>query len=505
MRYLKNKNGLTLFTTSMKTLFFIAFPVLFTARANEINESLLMTKIRENSHQVNTLKAQGLLNEITELQTNELYNTDLYLETSYYKTKEQALIPMNPVFSPILDGKIGIRKNHDFGLSSDLSLTNNIKSSTSGTTKYNDLSSSTLQYSLKMDIWKDFLGRTTKAQLSNLNLESKKADLQTKIAIKNFEIQMRRLYWSLVANNESLKISDELLKSANSLLAESKKRFQNSIAEKDEVARYEALVAQRKGSILLLEFQRENLIQTLKLALPELGTEIQLGQYNIDDTITKVLACTETISSEASTPNHFTSYDELAEMLKTIKENQKTVTSRYDDTNALLFGSVKATGTSSNPNGANEYNGSLSNAFSDLSNNKRSGFLVGLNITIPLGDAKNRTQSVKEAYDRLSLDSEIEKIQSNNNATHSQLVKSIRILNEVLRAQKINSAQLKIRIDGVRKKYIQARASVDDLINDQDSLLSSELTTIETRLKILNTIFDYLTVFNETPCDFNRI
>jgi outer membrane protein TolC len=356
-----------------------------------------------------------------------------------------------------------------------------------------------------MDIWKDFLGRTTKAQLSNLNLESKKADLQTKIAIKNFEIQMRRLYWSLVANNESLKISDELLKSANSLLAESKKRFQNSIAEKDEVARYEALVAQRKGSILLLEFQRENLIQTLKLALPELGTDIQLGQYNIDDTITKVLACTETISSEASTPNHFTSYDELAEMLKTIKENQKTVTSRYDDTNALLFGSVKATGTSSNPNGANEYNGSLSNAFSDLSNNKRSGFLVGLNITIPLGDAKNRTQSVKEAYDRLSLDSEIEKIQSNNNATHSQLVKSIRILNEVLRAQKINSAQLKIRIDGVRKKYIQARASVDDLINDQDSLLSSELTTIETRLKILNTIFDYLTVFNETPCDFNRI
>lgn len=476
-----------------------------TAMAVEITESMLLEKIRNNSHQVNSLKAQGLVNELKELQTKEMYGADLYLETSYYKTKEHSLIPMNPIFSPIWDGKIGIKKNHELGLSSDLSLTNNIKSSTTGTTKYNDLSSSTLQYSLKMDLWKDFLGRNTKAQLSNLSTESKKTELQTKIAVKNFEIQIRRLYWSLVANNESLKISEELLKSANSLLAESKKRFQNSIAEKDEVARYEALVAQRKGSILLLEFQKESLIQAIKTALPELGNDITLGNYQIDNTISQVLVCTQTISKEATTPKEFTSYDELAELLKSIKENQKTITQRYDDPSAYLFGSVKATGTSSTANGSNEYNGSLSNAFSDLTDNKRSGFLVGLNVTVPLGSSKADTQSVKEAYDRLSLNSEIEKIQSNIDATHSQLVKSIRILNEVLRVQRINTEQLKIRIDGVRKKYLQARASVDDLINDQDSLLSSELTTIETRLKILNTIFDYLTVFTETPCDLNRI
>ena len=308
-----------------------------------------------------------------------------------------------------------------------------------------------------------------------------------------------------MANNESLKISEELLKSANSLLNESLRRFKNSVAEKDEVARYEALVAQRKGSILLLQFQRENLLQSLKNALPELDKDLLLSPYSVDETISKVLACTETISSQDKTPMEFTLYDEMTEILSDIKNNQSIMRERYDDPTAELIGSVKATGTASALNGSNEYRGSLSDAYSDLSNQRRTGFLVGLNVTIPLTDYKNQTLTVKEAYERLSIDSEIQKIQSNLNATHNQLVKSIKILNDVLRVQKINSEQLKIRIDGVRKKYLQARASADDIINDQDSLLSSELTTIETKLKILNTIFDYLTVFSETPCELNRI
>lgn len=475
------------------------------SNASLINEKNLIQKARDNAHQIKSIKAQGLQTTIKENQIKEAYGPELYLETSYYKTNENALIPMNPTFSPILDGKVGVRKIHEFGFSSDLAFITNIKSSTSGSTKYHDLSSSTLQYSLKMDLWKDFLGRNSKAQLASVKEENQKSELQTKLSENQYLIGLRRLYWSLVANNESLKISEELYKSANSLLQESKRRLQNSIAEKDEVARYEALVAQRKGSILLLQFQKENLIQAIKSALPELGAEIVLDEYNVDRTIEVVLACTKVISNEKDTPKHFTSYDELLVHLQNIKTNQKTIHSRYDDLNAHLFGAIKATGTSSNPNGTSEYNGSFSNGFDDLTNNKRSGFLVGVNISMPLDSSRGKTQSVKEAYDELILGAEIEKIQSTIDSTHSQLVKSIQILNEVLRAQRVNSEQLKIRIDGVRKKYLQARASVDDLISDQDSLLSSELTTVETRLKILNTIFDYLTVFNDTPCEFNRI
>ena len=89
--------------------------------------------------------------------------------------------------------------------------------------------------------------------------------------------------------------------------------------------------------------------------------------------------------------------------------------------------------------------------------------------------------------------------------THQQLVKVIRLLTDVVRAQKENTQALERRLVVQNRKFREARLSVNDLILDQDALLNSNLTTISTQLEIINTIFDYLVVFTETPCEFNRI
>ena len=57
----------------------------------------------------------------------------------------------------------------------------------------------------------------------------------------------------------------------------------------------------------------------------------------------------------------------------------------------------------------------------------------------------------------------------------------------------------------MQKKYQQARVSINDLIQDQDALLRANLTTIEAQLQVLNALFDYLVIYTETPCSFNRI
>jgi DNA gyrase/topoisomerase IV subunit A len=89
--------------------------------------------------------------------------------------------------------------------------------------------------------------------------------------------------------------------------------------------------------------------------------------------------------------------------------------------------------------------------------------------------------------------------------THREFVKTIKLLNDVIASQKVSSRELEKRLKGMRKKYEQARVSVNEMVLDQDALLQSELTTIDTQLQILNTIFDYLVVFPDTPCGFNRI
>ena len=75
----------------------------------------------------------------------------------------------------------------------------------------------------------------------------------------------------------------------------------------------------------------------------------------------------------------------------------------------------------------------------------------------------------------------------------------------MVRSQKQNTLALEKRLQVQNRKFREARVSANDLILDQDALLNSNLTTISTQLEIINTIFDYLVVFTETPCEFNRI
>src|SRR5690606_34914493 len=126
---------------------------------------------------------------------------------------------------------------------------------------------------------KNLLGRVSKARLESSQLDSKRAKIEKDIQTKTFLISLRRLYWSLVANKEALEITKALLKTAERQASETVERFKNAVAEADEVARYQAQVASRKGTVLYLEYQRENFLKQMRTLLPELtGAEVELDK-----------------------------------------------------------------------------------------------------------------------------------------------------------------------------------------------------------------------------------
>jgi len=57
----------------------------------------------------------------------------------------------------------------------------------------------------------------------------------------------------------------------------------------------------------------------------------------------------------------------------------------------------------------------------------------------------------------------------------------------------------------MKKKYRQGRISVSELVNDQNSLFNSELSTINTELMVIEILLDYFAIFPETQCAFNMI
>jgi outer membrane protein TolC len=472
----------------------------------KLTETSLRDLALKGAPQLDQIQASFLAVDVQTKQLQEQFAPELFGRANYAETNEKPIIQFFPIWSPLRQAQVGVRQNLKQGFSAEAALTTDQRSAVSVTGKYRDITTTSLSFTMQMDLWKDIFGRMSEARLENAGHESQKAEIEKNIQLKTFIISLRRIYWSMVANREAVKISEELLKTSLQQLEESKKRFKNSVAEADEVARNEAQVSSRQANLIFLNYQKESLVKQLKTLIPELTeSEIQLADYNLPETFNQVTVCTGTIAQEQKTPYQFTTYDEATSLIRKIKTNAASLNSRYADPDVKLYGLVKATGVGSDNTKPSYYRGSYGASVSDIQTTNRTGYEVGLRVTVPLGDAKTSTQQTKELYDEKRLLAAINATDAQVINTHQQLVKNITLLNEVIRAQKITTAQLEKRLFYMRRKYEQARVSINDLIFDQDALLRSELTTIETQLQILNVLFDYLAIYTETPCGFNRI
>lgn len=472
-----------------------------------VTEDKLQELAKSNSPRLDEIEAALYSAKITENQLREKYAPELYGRYLHAETRERAIVPFQPIFSPIDQTEIGVRQKLSHGIDTSLAISTDQRSAdpTLFSGRFRDSTTTTLKFTVQVDLWRDLLGRMTKAELESANLDMKRAELEREVHRKTFRLSLRRLYWSLVANQESMKVSEQLLKSAETVKAETAQRLRLSVAEADELARYEALVASRQGTLTYLQFQRETLIRQIQNLVPALtAKQLTLGEYDIPKTINEVLACTATIASRPEVPYQYTTYDEIVSLLRENRAQRDILNSRYSDVDVKFFGAAKTIGVSSEPSGAG-FRGSYGDSIDDQKYNNRTGFDAGLTVAIPLGDSKKLTEKSRELYDRKRLEAAMNSTDAQVINTHNSFARTIGYLNDVVRAQRTSSVALEKRLKLMRRKYEQARVSVNDLVQDQDALLSSELTTIDVRLQIINTVFDYLIVFPDTPCAFNRI
>lgn len=451
------------------------------------------------------IEATYLSSDLRNREELQKLSPELYGSARYAETNEKPIIPFIPIFSPVKAGEVGIRQNLNHGISVSAGAATTQQSAVTMTGKYRNVTTTSLVASTQIDLWRDLMGRATKAKLRNAEDERKRAEFEKAIQEKAFHISLRKIYWALVANNESLKISKGLLQAAETQAEDSRRRFKNNVAETDEVARNNAQVASRRSTLISLEYQKKSYIRQLRTLIPDLADEeISLGDYDIDGTISKVLACTTGIAGYTKVPYENTLYDDSISLLRGMMKNNKIINEREADPEVALVGRVQSVGVSSEEKSFG-YRGSYGDSIDDMTGQNRTGYSVGINVVIPLGDAREATQKTRELYDEKRMAALVGRSESNLVTVHQEIMTTIGLLNEVIEAQRANTVELNRRLTFMRKKYQQARASINDLIQDQDALLSSELLVIDTRLAVLNVVLDYLAVYSETPCEFNRI
>lgn len=483
------------------TVLLILFSTSAWAENYVLDDQRLGEIIESDAPELAKIEASWAEIKVQESKTNELLTPELYTEGKYEKNKARTLIDFQPIYSPIKSGELGVRKKFQYGFSGAMGVGVDQRTGKSPAFNQTDATTTVGFVQLQLDLWKDLFGKTTSSQINSLKLAKERADILKNIQKNSYQIALRKIYWSLVANKLSTKITQGLLDQALKQAEEAKRRKQSFIADDGEVSRYMAQVSSRESLLYRLGYARENLIKQLRILAPKLTEkEIDVPDANVEETIKEVLACTKSIAKEEATPLQYTFYDEVLNLLKEEKKLKLIANERYSDVDVQLLAAAKTTGVD---RGTPE-KGSYSKSIDDLQDHDRSGYSVGLKLSVPLDNTKSNTESSQELYARKKYEGEILALEANLKNSHEQLRKNIILIEKVIHAQDESSKHLKKRLEVMKLKFSQARVSVVELINDQDALLSSELDLIDSKLAILNLLFDYFNLFSETPCSFNR-
>lgn len=359
-----------------------------------------------------------------------------------------------------------------------------------------DAATNGVTLSLAVDLFRNFLGKKTDSDLKRSALGLKRAELEKKLSTTAFESNIRKVYWALVANQERTRLLTSLVKTSEKQYKDTRRKRRSGVADAGEVARTRAQWSTRKSSLLSVQYQRGQLVKSLKEMLPELKNQ-KIAPISFKKSAIKaeVLKCTNVIANSAKAPLNLTSYDEIAAYLIEEEKLEQRALSGYSAPVVKLVGEVSQIGRDFG----------LENAREDLVDDGQPRLSLGLQVSVPLGGRKKDSQKTAKAMAKMRYRSQAQTNLLKVHAFHEETVGMVKILRQVIESQGSTNSLLEESLRISKKKYNQARIGLPELIVEQEAYFQSKLSEIDSNLTIMNILMDYFSVFNETPCALNKI
>ncbi|MFN7823962.1 MAG: TolC family protein [Pseudobdellovibrionaceae bacterium] len=472
------------------TLVFQGLP----AQAQMLTEKKVLEMHRAQSLQNQSLLAQKSAADLSASLLSESYSARLKAQVNYAHSGEKALNTFQPVISPAEDWSLAVEKRLRRGVGVTAGVFGSQSSATDGS--FTDATQLGVRAQVSLDLWKNFWGRIDQNQTLSQESQKKRADLDYQMQIRKSEVEIRKVYWSLVAVDQSIELSKQLLSSAEKQLEDALKRQAAGVADRGEVARYRSQVDSRNSSLLLFQYEKALLFQ----ALEKSWKDFRAASWSVDvkeseTQLPQVQQCIAGISSQKNPPVDGTFYDEMVDLLKKEFDAETEIAHRHGDIDLQLLAQAQTTGVSD----------SFSRAQRDLSDENRAGYGVGLMLTVPLESSSEESERALLAVKKNQLQAQQLSLKKELESTHGTMVKALELLSLGLKNQVQNSQNLKINYQEVQRKFQQGRIPVSTVIFEQDALFQSQLQEITFKKQLAHAVLDYFQVFHQFSCSWNQI
>ena len=462
-----------------------------------INEQKLKELMTNNVPSIEKINAMVVQSDLDLSQYNQKYSTTVNGQANYNGVDGSVFNGYQGQFNdPARNYGLSVNQNLPVGVNLDLGIYNNFaKTYNYQPTEYiNSQYGSSLEAKLTVDLWKNLLGYTERAEKLGLKLSQEETKEQAKLETTKFYNEIRKMYWQLSINYSLTKIYETLINQA--ILQENnvRKMYRASVADRGDLARTTAVVNTRKADLASLQYNIEMLKKELSNLIPELNDkELEFEFGTFDGVENSIKTCFKKIQKQKETPLNMTSYTKIINYKdEKINANLKAL-ERYSGPNVTLEAKAASLG----------YGKENSDSFSDMSDVERKDYSIGLNISMPFGSAYSDTKENQMKVLKMQHNAKKKEIMSNLISYHNYFSVSMQKLMNVMEDQKAYRDNLTIRVESMRKKYNQGRVSLSELIQDEDSLFESELALVNSYYNIIASMIDYFSVFNDFECDFN--
>ena len=473
----------------LTTIALLAHPISWAA--DSIDEDSLIERALKDSPPILESRANRLQGALAAEKIDELFQWNLNFTIRSMQSDEkglggfEAIVEESRIFETVLTKRTILGASFELGSFS----------STTGTNLLANSARTGLRASLSVDLYRDLFGRNTSARVANALLLEKRAGIEAAIARHRIVNDTRKLYWALVFNNESLKVLGDLLRQSQRQLDDAQKRFSSSLTGVDEVSRHRSLVLTRQNSIYELQNTRALLFKSLAEIIPSLGDgALRLADYDLAALEGTLAACLVQIRSFKSPPLEHTKYDELASLIDEGLIQGLRIHEAHDSVDIKLEGFAQRFGK----------HFERQESFDKLRSSPYDSYGIGLSLSIPLGTQRSKTETSLKAIENAQALSQSRTISAKIQSLHAQTLARIDLLEKVFDNQGKNVAYTRDILREARKKYNQARIGARDFILEQNLVLDALLDEIGTKLRAVDMSLDYLSVFTDMPCRFNR-
>lgn len=459
-----------------------------------VDEALLTKMFLDDSIALSQTNANIQRAKFENSQFREKFQSELYANANHEDSNEKALFIFAPVFGPSHNANVGVRKQFALGVNTSVEAFA-VQLSTNDRFIY-EATQVGARVNLEIDVWKNFLGQLDRAGLISNEVKSRRIEIESELQKISSLIDVKKIYWSWVANEESLRLSKELIQSAEQQLRDSKSRLRAGAGDRGEVARYEAQLESRRGSLLLFELQRETLISLLRQQIPSLSEyQISIKPIEVEKAQSGYDQCANSIIQLRQYDEKATFVPIVVELLRLEYLENRRQAERYSGLDMKVVGRLQTTGTSPGYPGAER----------DFREDRRRGYAVGLQVTLPIDGVQENSEKKLLAAQKAAYEAQSRRLESQLFATHQEARKNLKTVSDALRRQANKSKFLLVNLDEMKNKFSQGRVSVSNLIFEQDTYFQSMIQEIDLKLQAVHALYDYFKLFPKHQCPMNQI